>query len=337
LAATAQALYGQREQCKQVIYEITGISDILRGASVASETATAQNIKNQWGTLRLKKMQKEVQRYCREALTIMLEIAGAKFEIGTMKAMTGLQFFTAEEKEKVGAQMQQQAMMAQQQPPQPGQPPAPPPEPPPEVAALMAAPSWEDIQKILQDDVIREYKTDIETNSTIDAEAAQDKEDISELMNAVSQFLNGVAPLVEQGALPIEVAKEMLLVVSRRFNFGNQLEDALNQMKPPEPKPDPAADAKAASEKAKAEADQAKAATDKQKSEMDMQMAQQNFENEKALMLLEAQIKQQELQIKREEMDLQRQSLAAKAEFQREQHRLKMEQLRAKPKEPANA
>jgi hypothetical protein len=53
----------------------------LRGASVASETATAQNIKNQWGTLRLKKMQKEVQRYCREALVIMLEIAASSFEM----------------------------------------------------------------------------------------------------------------------------------------------------------------------------------------------------------------------------------------------------------------
>jgi hypothetical protein len=52
LATTAQSLYQQREQCKNVIYEITGIADIMRGATMASETATAQTIKNQWGTLR---------------------------------------------------------------------------------------------------------------------------------------------------------------------------------------------------------------------------------------------------------------------------------------------
>jgi hypothetical protein len=101
LVQSAQSLYQQRESCKQVIYEITGISDILRGASVASETATAQNIKNQWGTLRLKKMQKEVQRYCRDALAIMLEIAAARFEISTMKQMTGLPYFTNAEKQQV--------------------------------------------------------------------------------------------------------------------------------------------------------------------------------------------------------------------------------------------
>lgn len=343
LATTAQTLYQQREQCKQVIYEITGISDILRGASVASETATAQNIKNQWGTLRLKKMQKEVQRYCRDALAIMLEIAAAKFEISTMRQMTGLPYFTNEEKQKVGAQIeaqQAQASMAAQMPPQPGQPPAAPPQQPQipeEVTAMMAAPSWENIEQIMQDDVAMHYKTDIETNSTIDAEAAQDKEEISDLMNAVSQFLNGVAPLVEQGVLPIEVAKQMLLVVSRRFNFGTQLEDALNAMKAPEPKNDPVAEAKSAAEKAKAEAAAAQAATDMAQSQMDGQLAQQDFENKKNLIVLKAQIDQAELRIKERELQLQEQGLASKAEFQREQHQLKMEALKAKPKETSNA
>ena len=62
LMATLTQLYQAREQCKRVIYEITGISDILRGSTVASETATAQGIKAQWGTMRLKRLQKEVQR-----------------------------------------------------------------------------------------------------------------------------------------------------------------------------------------------------------------------------------------------------------------------------------
>lgn len=333
LVQTAQSLYQQRESCKQVIYEITGISDILRGASVASETATAQNIKNQWGTLRLKKMQKEVQRYCRESLAIMLEIAAARFEIKTLQQMTGLPFLTNENKQKIQAQQQQAQMMAQMAQ-QAGQQAPPPPEFPPEVQAAMAAPSWEEIEAVLQNDVILHYKTDIETNSTIDAEAAQDKSDIAELMNAISQFLNGVAPLVEQGALPIEVAKAMLMTVTRRFNFGTELEDALNMMKQPEPKADPAQEAKTQAEQAKAQAEAAKAQQEMQQSQMDAQLAQQEFENKKNLMLLEAQLKQQELEIKREEMNLQRQGLMAKAAFQAEQNRLKMEGLRTKEKEP---
>lgn len=329
LAATAQALYYQREQCKQVIYEITGISDILRGASVASETATAQNIKSQWGTLRLKKMQKEVQRYCREALAIMLEIAAARFEITTMQQMTGLPFLTNENKQKIQLQQQQAGAAAQIAAMQGQQVPAPP-ELPPEVQQAMAAPSWEEIQKIMQNDVIMSYKVDIETNSTIDAEAAQDKSDIAELMNAVSQFLNGVAPLVEQGALPIEVAKQMLLVVSRRFNFGGQLEDALNNMKAPEPKADPAEEQKAGAEQARAAAEKVKAEAEMAQTKLDAQIAQVEFGNKQKLMVLEAQIKEAELQIKREELELQRQGLAMKAAFQREQAKIKMESLKAK-------
>jgi hypothetical protein len=345
LAATAQSLYQQREAVKQVIYEITGISDILRGASVASETATAQNIKNQWGTLRLKRMQKEVQRYCRDALSIMLEIAAAKFEIQTMKQMTGLPYFTNDEKKQVTAKIQEmetRAAFAAQvaQPSGQGQQAGAPPEAPqvpPEVQAMLQAPSWEDIEAILQNDVSLHYKTDIETNSTIDAEAAQDKQDISELLNAVSQFLNGVAPLVEQGILPVEVAKSMLLVVSRRFNFGSQLEDALNAMKAPEPKTDPAADAKAEAVKAQAAADKAKSEQDLRKLALDAQLEQQEFQNKQKLMILEAQIAEQELEIKREELRIQQAGLQAKAALQKAQHDMKMEALHAKPKETADA
>lgn len=336
LAQTAQSLYAQREQVKQVIYEITGISDILRGASVASETATAQNIKNQWGTLRLKKWQKEVQRYCRDALAIMLEIAAAKFEVSTMRAMTGLPYFSNEEKQKVGAAIEQQKMMAQQQ----AQPGAPPPQAqpvPPEVELMMNSPSWEDIHAIMQNDITMHYKTDIETNSTIDAEAAQDKQDISELMNAISQFLNGVAPLVENGTMPIEVAKAMLLAVTRRFNFGPQIEDGLNAMKAPEQKADPAEAEKA--EAAKVDA-QVKAAEGQQKMaqmKMEAELAAAEHQQKKELMILEAQIAQQELLIKKEELRIQEAGMAMKMQVMQAQHQMKLEQAKAKPKETASA
>jgi hypothetical protein len=299
LAQTAQSLYQQREQVKQVIYEITGISDILRGASIASETATAQNIKNQWGTLRLKRMQKEVQRYCRESLEIMLEIAAQKFEITTMRQMTGLQYFTEEEKQKVGASIQMQTAQAQQQQ-------QPPPPVPDEVQAMIQAPSWEQISGILRNEVALHYKVDIETNSTIDAEAAQDKQDISDLLNSLSQFLNGIGPLIEQGIMPIDVAKGMLLTISRRFNFGSQLEDAINMMKAPEPKTDPAADAKTEAVKAQAQVDATKAQTELRKMALAGQLEQQEFENKKNLMILQAQIDEQKLELQKEEIAMQK-------------------------------
>ncbi len=333
LAQTAQSLYQQRESVKQVIYEITGISDILRGASVASETATAQQIKNQWGSLRLKKMQKEVQRYCRESLSIMLEIAANKFEIETYKAMTGLEFPTRAEKEKLQATIemikQQITQQAQMQGQQPQLPPVP-----PEVEKILASPSWEDIMELLQNDVTRSYKTDIETNSTIDAEAAQDKQDIAELMNALSQFLNGIAPLVENGTMPFEVIKEMLLIITRRYNFGTNIEEILQGVKAPEQKgPDPA-------EAAKAEAAKAEAEVSKAKAQQEMALMQAETQQKMALAKQEMEVVQAELRIKQAELQMQERMLVMKLQAAERQHELKMEALMmkaatdaAKPKE----
>jgi hypothetical protein len=57
IANALNVAYTAMAQVKQQVYDITGISDILRGSSVASETATAQQIKGQYATLRLKTYQ----------------------------------------------------------------------------------------------------------------------------------------------------------------------------------------------------------------------------------------------------------------------------------------
>lgn len=89
--AVLRELVTQREATKQAIYEITGISDIVRGASQASETATAQQIKTQWGSLRIKKMQRSVERTVRSIFCIMAEIIATKFTPETMQEASGIQ------------------------------------------------------------------------------------------------------------------------------------------------------------------------------------------------------------------------------------------------------
>lgn len=238
LAATYVQLAQQRQAVKQVIYEITGVSDILRGASVASETATAQEIKNQWGTLRLKRSQRLVSITARDILRIMLELAMTKLSESTLKQMTGLPFPTTEEKQQAVAQvqaMQQQMQLAQQMG-------VPPQQPNPEFEKIQKAassPSMGELQALLADDKQRSYRVDIETNSTVDAEATEDKQDISELLNAIAQFMNGVAPMIEKGVMPFEAAKAMLMTIVRRYNFGPELESALEMMKAPQQQGNP--------------------------------------------------------------------------------------------------
>ena len=85
-------LYTAREQCKQTIYEIMGVSDIWRGATDPNETASAQSIKNQWGSMRLRRSQKMVQIFARDLSRIMLEIAISKFDMQTWMSVTGLNY-----------------------------------------------------------------------------------------------------------------------------------------------------------------------------------------------------------------------------------------------------
>lgn len=284
LVGVLQQLYVQRDQIKNVIYEITGISDILRGASVASETATAQNIKNQWGTLRLKRFQKEVMRYVRDCLRLMAEIAVTKLSQETLQQMTGLvQIPTAQQK----AQAQQILALAQQS----GQ------QPDPAAAQMLQSPSWEEALSVLREGLTRNYRIDIETNSTVDAEATEDKADVAEFMNAMSQFMNGMMPLIEQGLMPFETAKVMMLAVVRKFRFGTEVEDQIKQMAAPQPRE---------------QGEDPKMAAEKQKAEMEVQVKQMEMDAKKAQLEQEAELARMEMELKREE------------------HRMKMEELQMK-------
>ena len=290
LITVLQQLYTQRQQVKQVIFEITGIADIMRGSSAASETLGAQQIKNQWGTLRLKKAQREVQRFARDTLRLMAEVAVTKLSPETLQKMTSIPIPLAAEKEQATAIMQQ--IQSQPQPPQvPGQPPEQGPQVPPEVEAAASSPSWDDILALLQDDVQRSYRIDIETDSTIDLEATEDKKDMGELMNALAQFFNGIAPMVQQGTLPFEAAKAMLLGMVRKFRFGNEVEQALQKMQAPQAQgaqqPDPAVEAA------------------KAKAQNDIEVAR-----------MELEFKKEEMSMKLEELQMKRQLMRAKMQMQ---------------------
>jgi len=328
LIQTLRELYAAREACKQVIYEVTGISDIVRGASKASETLGAQQLKSQWGTLRIKPKQYEVQRFARDILRMTLEVAANKFSQETWAKMTGLPYLTDMQVQQaeamMGAAQQAMQMVPPPMPPQPGQPPQPP-NPAAQQAqqamqqaqAELQKPKWAEVLAVLQDDVQRSYKIDIETNSTIEPEAAEDQKNISDLMNSIGQFLNGVGPMVAQGIMPFQAAQSMLMAITRRFRFGNEIEDQIKQMKPPPPQDDgkaqaaqkqaeqAAADKQAAQQKAmqdaatiaqlntKLQAQEAEAAL--QQKATDLALREEQLKTEKALFELEKKAAQESL------------------------------------------
>lgn len=337
LIVVATNLVAARDQCKRVIYEITGVSDIIRGQSVASETLGAQKIKESWGTMRLKRLQKEVQRYSRDVLRIMLEIAASKFSVETWASATGLPFVTSAQKQQAQmiAQMQQQQAMAQQVP---GQPPQPT-QIDPQIQAALSAPEWEKVLELLKNDMQRAYRIDIETNSTIDVEATEDQKQIGDFMNAMGQLMAGLTPMVESGAMPFEASQSLLLAVVRRFRFGTEVEDQFKNMKAPQ-KANPEAD-KAKAEMAKAQQEmqvrQAEMQQEGQQFQAEMQMEAQKAQADMQMAVMQAKMEaQMAMQLEQAKMQAQQQSEQTKMQMQAEVDAAKLASQRSIEQMKAN-
>ncbi|RWB05475.1 MAG: hypothetical protein EOQ39_22375 [Mesorhizobium sp.] len=284
-------LYNAREQTKQAIYEITGISDIVRGASKSNETLGAQQIKTQWGSLRIQKMQRMMERGARDLFVMMSEIIPAKFSHETLQQMTGVQIIPT------------------QQDLTPVQPPPPPPQgaqlPPDQMqqyqqaaqAAQMAEKArqaklaqMQSVQQLLTQKLSTMYRIDVESDSTVKADLSRQKAEAAEFLQGAGAYWAAVGPMVQSGELPKEVAVEIFAANSRLFNLGKSVEDVLEKMvtdakakaaQPETPKPSPEQQKAEADAKARAEDQAAKAADAKLKgaqAEQDMQFAREQHD-----------------------------------------------------------
>jgi hypothetical protein len=84
-------LQAHREAIKAQIYELTGISDIVRGASKASETLGAQELKSKFASVRIQKLQDEVTRFAQEILQIKAEILVKHFDPVILAKMSNIE------------------------------------------------------------------------------------------------------------------------------------------------------------------------------------------------------------------------------------------------------
>jgi hypothetical protein len=91
VAQVLERLYVAREQVKQVIYEVMGISDILRGSTKANETLGAQQLKAQFGSMRIKLSQQDVAEFASDILRKKSQIICRFFDPQTIIMMSGIE------------------------------------------------------------------------------------------------------------------------------------------------------------------------------------------------------------------------------------------------------
>ena len=92
LANALNQLYEAESRVKNTIYEITGLADIMRGAtSSGAQTATEQRIKSQWGSLRIQDLQRDIQRLARDIFRIKAEIMAEHYQPQTLLQISGVE------------------------------------------------------------------------------------------------------------------------------------------------------------------------------------------------------------------------------------------------------
>jgi hypothetical protein len=111
--ATLQACVETRKLLMQDVYEITGLSDIMRGATEAQETLGAQQLKAQFGSVRVKERQGEMQRLARDVFRIKAEIMAEQYEAEQLLSMSQIDDLPT--KAEVDQKLQQAMQAIQQQ------------------------------------------------------------------------------------------------------------------------------------------------------------------------------------------------------------------------------
>lgn len=223
LVRTLETLYVAQQNCIQSIYQIMGISDIQRGATDPNETAMAQQIKSRWGGLRVQKLQRAVQGFCRDLLRIAFEMAVSYLSPADWRAITQLPYLTQGEAALLSSSPSSSLPSEQQ--------------------AALGLPKWEELLELFASTFHRVFRIDIETNSTIELEAVEDRSEFNEFLAAFGQLMASIVPMVERGALPFEAVRVVLAEVARRYRFGRRVHDAIEFLEPPQAQPDPTIEA----------------------------------------------------------------------------------------------
>jgi len=294
-SSTLVQLYQAFDNQKQYLYEISGMGDILRGATNPNETATAQKIKTNFITMRLDERQRDVQRFARNAIEIMGEIICKHFSIEIIAKISGLKLLTEQQKMQIKQQAQMQLMQTGK-----------PPQLPEELQEALQAPSWQDVERLIRDDSMACFAIDVETDSTIQSDQQQEQQSRSQFLQSVSEYLKNAGEMGQQAPEMVPLLGKMLLFAVRAFPVGRELEEVFESTladmekmakNPPPPQPDPSilkaeSDTKIAQDKLEMDKQ-----SSQQKQEMDMRKMEAEYQLKIMEMTMDNKLKQQQAQV----------------------------------------
>lgn len=331
IITTVAALIEQRRQIIDDVYQITGLSDIMRGATDPNETLGAQQLKSQYGSIRIRERQAELVRVARDVVRIVAEIMSENFRKETLLDMSQMDIPTdadiakqvreiekqADEVEKGVRRQVEQAQanpqfqqMVEQDPEQAQQ-----------MRDQLMQQAQEQLQglqkqaekigktvtidqimKLLREQRIRPFVLDIETDSTIQPDEDAEKQRRSEFLGMLGTLLPQLGQMVQTMPGSEVLAGEVLKFGLGPFRAGRELEGAVDefveQMKNRAGQPQPNPEAEAA--KAQQEIEQQKLASEQQRTQAETQMKAAEIQAKMQIEVMKAQTERENAAFERE-------------------------------------
>ena len=175
----------QRQSNMEMIYEVVGVGDIMRGVTNPREAFKTQELKAQMAsgsTSRMRRKQVRVERFVRDSIRLLAEVSGELFDEETIIRKSNLEV-----------------------PPQ----------------TVMAA------VQLLRSDTAREYKIDVESDTTVAPDDEQRKQEFTEFVAALGQLMAQGMQAAEAGVLPQGLVGNLILFGLRKFKAGRDIEEGI--------------------------------------------------------------------------------------------------------------
>jgi hypothetical protein len=311
IIATISQLNDRKDRVIFSIRDITGISDIVRGVTAASETATAQQLKGNFAISRIQPLQKELEFWVRDLIRLLCELIVENYTTKELIAMTQLKIVDIKAIEKAEqlkldallneaksltdlnnpeevARLEQMNEQAKEQFKKTMK------KPLEDLKGYAITPEQiPELEKLIKNDKLRTFAIDVETDSTIKIDQQQEKADRIEYIRSISEFSNSFFPMVQAGIITRDAFKQFMLFISKPFKVGRMVEESLIAQEEQEEKGPSAEEMLAQAEiQIKQQELQLKA----QKQEIDAQFTQQELDIKKATLLQEQAIHQDNLE-----------------------------------------
>ena len=257
-------LYQARDQVKQTLYEVSGISDIVRGQVDPKEKATQSRLKSEYASLRMDKRRKAIEKQAQDVLQIISEMIAELFTEEALFEKSGFMRLP----EFQGKPMEEVAM------------------------------AWQEVVKLLKNQQQRDFEISVESDSMIYADVEEERKARNEFLNASGSFLQQAIPAVQAAPELGPLLGEMLLFTVRGYRAGRNLEsrfeDFVEQLRQNEQEQQ----GQGPSPEEQMQQQQMEAA------QMEMEMQQQEMQMKMMQTQIKTQVMQMEMQAKAEQLGI---------------------------------